>query len=171
MTRIVTRDVTPGLDPTSFGALPRTLYRVGTTHVRVEELPDPEDKVHLMIVRTGTDAWMVDRMNKTVKHHKDLPAKATVPVFARAGADLELGHEIEWMKKNDVTPDKAGAYRVKRGDVLIELIAKNGVPHEIHFWDTAKKPLLFLRYDKYERNLPAKMELFQVPPGMQVQES
>ena len=37
MVRIVVRDATPGVDPDSFAAQPKTIYRLGSKYARTEE--------------------------------------------------------------------------------------------------------------------------------------
>src|SRR5215813_14036174 len=71
MVRIVTRDATPGIDPQSFPALPKTLYRLGNGRGRVEEMPDPARSVHGLIVVNEPDGWIVNLHDKTGRHLVD----------------------------------------------------------------------------------------------------
>src|SRR2546427_390751 len=64
MVRIVTRDATPGIDPQSFAALPKTLYRIGNARGRVEEMPDAARGVHDLLVHPK------DRVVYAVAHYK-----------------------------------------------------------------------------------------------------
>jgi hypothetical protein len=59
MVKVVVRDATPGVDPGSFAAQPRTFYRLGTRYGRTEEVPDPEHGMHGLIVVSEPDAWRV----------------------------------------------------------------------------------------------------------------
>src|SRR2546428_6825935 len=54
MVRIVTRDATPGIDPQSFPALPKTLYRLRKRPGRVEEEPGASRRGHGLIVVNET---------------------------------------------------------------------------------------------------------------------
>src|SRR5712692_8492024 len=71
MVRIVTRDATPGIDPQSFAALPKTLYRVGNARGRVEEMPDAARGVHGLIVVNEPDGWIVNLHDKSGRHVVD----------------------------------------------------------------------------------------------------
>src|SRR2546422_10740061 len=57
MVRIVTRDATPGIDPQSFPALPKTLYRLGNGRGRGEEMPRASPGVPGLNVGDEPHAW------------------------------------------------------------------------------------------------------------------
>jgi hypothetical protein len=71
MTKIVVRFESPDVPPTSFAALPKTMYRAGTRYCRIEELPDTEHDIHGLIIISEPDIWLVNRLNKTIKHQVD----------------------------------------------------------------------------------------------------
>src|SRR6266487_825791 len=102
MVRIVTRDATPGIDPQSFPALPKTLYRLGNGRGRVEEMPDASRGVHGLIVVNEPDAWIVNLHDKSGRHVVD-PGPGLIfraPILDGGGElpaplrELEFGCEL-----------------------------------------------------------------------------
>src|SRR4051794_21069078 len=87
MTKVVLRDATPGVDPRSFAASPRTVYRVGDKKLRLEERPNPATGLHLLSVSDAPHAWLADLASKTVQHVVDPAPDGVVrfPVVAVPG--------------------------------------------------------------------------------------
>lgn len=65
MMKIVTRDTSPGTPAASFGAKPKTLYRMGETYGRSEEMPDPPERIHGLMVIAEPKVWMINLWDKT----------------------------------------------------------------------------------------------------------
>ena len=69
--RIVTANMSPGLDQDSFAAKPKIVYRSGKFLARVEEAPDPANGMHLLFVINAPDAWQANLLDKTGDHMVD----------------------------------------------------------------------------------------------------
>src|SRR4051794_6107810 len=84
MVRIATRNVSPGIAPGDFAAVPKVLYRLGNGRVRLEEQPDPKMHVQLLYVIDAPDSWSIDLEKKVGEHAVDTAASKTLhaPVFA-----------------------------------------------------------------------------------------
>jgi hypothetical protein len=71
VTRIVTRYLSPVIQPGSFGAKPKTLYIASDGYSRTEEEPDPEQGVHGLIIVSEPDVWMINLFDHTGRHIVD----------------------------------------------------------------------------------------------------
>jgi hypothetical protein len=186
MVRVVFRDATPGLDPGSFEAQPKTLYRLGSRYGRMEEMPDPKQGIHGLIVVDEPDIWMINLGTKTGQHivdkgepyhfHASILGGPDSPGFVR---DFEFGCELAYMKERSISPEivpietrKLESYRVSDGSVTLTLA----------FDPTIKKPAIaalyengklvtFLKYLSYDNNLEPDLSLFKVPPGIELTEA
>lgn len=179
MLKMVVRNATPGLNQKSFVAQPRTIYRTGNTHARVEEKPNPKDGVHLVLIRAGTQSWAYDRKTHTARHSGNLPADVRLPIFMLTDGSyvLEFGREVEFMEINQVSPTevKSGSgimkrYTVKSGDRFIELLTKNGRPIFTQMRDGRGKILMRILYDEFTPNLPNQPDLYKLPKGAKVKQ-
>src|SRR5262245_35832646 len=71
MVRITYANVAPGLDPRSFAAQPKTLYRLGSKYGRIEERADAVRGVHGLVVVQEPDIWTIDLMKRVGQHIVD----------------------------------------------------------------------------------------------------
>jgi len=107
-----------GLDiqPDSFIAKPKTLYRAGIQYCRIEEQPDPALGSHELIVVNEPDVWTVDLAAKTATHSRDKgpTLNCRLPIFPgilpmipteeiQRINDLEFGHEVEFFRSRGAT--------------------------------------------------------------------
>jgi len=174
--RLVTTNVTPGAKLAAFAARPLVMYRSGSLLMRTEEADDPQKKLHLLMVTNAPDTWMVNLTDKTGQHIVDRGPTFEVhaPIFSgegvsRAFADLEFGCEAQFVAAHMAKPDSQAAgvttHRLRDGDQLLELkLAAGGRPVEAGYYK-ADKPVLVIRYDAFERGLPADPKLFARPEG------
>lgn len=180
MLKIVVRNVTPDLDPKSFVALPRTIYRSGRTHARVEEQPDPADGVHLVMIRAGSESWSLDLNRKSARHSGNLPPDVRLPIFMMDDGSyiMEFGYEIAFMQDHQVPPTEVklssgqtlNRYAVKSGDRFVELLTSQGRPVFTQMRNPQGKVLMRLQYDEFTPDLPHQPSLYQLPPGTTVEE-
>ncbi|MFN8612812.1 MAG: hypothetical protein U0931_35065 [Vulcanimicrobiota bacterium] len=165
--KIVTSNTSPGIKADSFAARPRTVYRLGSSLARVEEVDDPVDKVHMVVIRAHSQGWTLDLRNKVGRHSQGLPDKVRVPLLPLGGlADLEFGHELEFMQKNKIEP-KDGAYTFSFEDYVIKLSVSEGKPQQLEASQKGKL-LMRLHYDEYLTGLPEDPDLFVVPKDIKL---
>lgn len=165
--KIVTSNTTPGVKAGSFASKPRTVYRFGASLARVEEVDDPVDKVHMVVIRSGSQGWTIDLRNKVGRHSTGLPEVVSVPLLGVGSlANLEFGNEIEFMKSHNV-PSRAGVYEYKLPPYRVRLTVKGARPEQLEAFEN-EKLMMRLHYDQYLTGLPKKPALFQVPAGITI---
>jgi len=167
--KIVSSNISPDVKAGSFASKPRTVYRQGAYLARVEEVDDPVDRVHMVVIRSHSEGWTVDLRNKVARHSQGLPEEVRVPVIPVGPlAALEFGHELEFMRSHKVQL-KQGVYLYRQDPYQVRLLVKGGKPALLEASEKGKL-LLRLRYDQYLSGLPANPGLFQVPAGFQMTE-
>lgn len=186
MTRVVVRDASPDLPRGSFARLPKTLYRLGEKYARLEEMPDPAQRLHLLIVVSEPQVWMVNLADRTGKRMVDpgptFVFHAPILMEQEKGATpppIELGQEYEFLRAH-------GAKRkelVVGGKRMEELVATvEGYVVTLRGLAGAARPVLVkverkgktlvvLEYVEYERDLPPRMELFVPPAGVRFRDA
>jgi hypothetical protein len=180
MTRLVAQLVTHGAMGET-AAKPKTLYRFGTTHARVEEEPDPGQSVHRLIVTAVPDTWVINLFTRTGQRYVDPGPefKTALPIFwgldGKPDKDfeaLEFANEMEFFRAGRAR--EAGT-RTVDGKQCKVLSLKTGEHEAILFLEAKRdRPLRIdlikygrltasVRYVSYEPNLPFDAALF-VPP-------
>jgi hypothetical protein len=186
MIRLVTRDVSPDVPRGSFGAKPKTLYRLGEKYGRMEEEPDPAEGIHGLIVVSEPRVWMVNLANMTGQRITD-PGPSFVfrapiiPVTPKGAPPpmFELGLEYDFMKAHGAKPKKVviGGKRQEAlvaqvGGYVITLAGDRAAERPSRVKVEQKgKTLIELDYVEYARDLPPRMELFVPPPGVQFRDA
>lgn len=124
MVRIVFREATPGIDPRSFAAQPKTLYRLGLTQGRLEEVPDRERRIHGLIVVNERDVWIVNRFDRSGQHVVDPGPTFALRAPVLGGEDvppplleLEFGCELAFI---EARAPKAGGQLDLGGGVVLD---------------------------------------------------
>ncbi len=183
--KLVTQDVTPGIDRNSFRAKPKTLYRRGMHGMRMVEQPDPEQGIHGLIVTRDRDSWLVNLATGTGQHVVDTAESYTVHVplvpldSARSLIGLELGCELGFMKQRGV---RAGVFKfgnetfhdfaVSAGEIRLRLLVNpdTGLP-AYYVLKRNGELLSAVRYLEYETGLELPDELFSKPAGITYSEA
>ncbi|HEX4826526.1 MAG TPA: hypothetical protein VFV19_19680 [Candidatus Polarisedimenticolaceae bacterium] len=179
MVRVVYRDISPGVDPSSPGGQPETLYRLGTKYARVEGAIDRQHNTQPVMVANEPDIWMIDLLTKHGRHFHDTDAgsgfKAPVvgdPDLPPSITALEFGCEMAFMKgvptkKADLDGQRVSQYekKIDRYRVVLSVMQRSLTPISLFLYDGAKLAFA-LRYDEYNNALAPKMELFQRPEGI-----
>ncbi|HEY4912148.1 MAG TPA: hypothetical protein VIJ73_21735, partial [Methylomirabilota bacterium] len=184
MVRIVTRDATPGIDPQSFAALPKTLYRIGNARGRVEEMPDAARGVHGLIVVNEPDAWVVNLHDKSGRHVVDPGPGLIFRARILDGGELpsplrelEFGCELAFVQAYAPKPDErvdAGGgltldkHQLSRGDHRVAILVHpkdRGIYAVAHY--KAGKIVRVVRYVEYQPGLALDARLFSRPDGIQ----
>lgn len=165
----------------SFDAQTKKLWRIGNNYLRFEDAPNPQTKIHGLIIVAEPDIWIVDRNTNRAQHTVDPGPnyKIHFPLFASEVSEklraLEFGHELEYFRDNDakefpaqdVDGIRCKLLRLQLDDREVTLfLMTNGAPLQI----AVKSPeyeytMRFLRYEPDRK--PDKL-LFQLPPGVQL---
>jgi len=141
---------------------------------RLEEEPNPESGIHLLIVVNEPDIWMVNRMDGAVQHHVDpgptysfhLPIIDESP--SELWAQLEFGCEVDFMKRADAEVVRLGA----DGRTLLEheadgirvglYLDENGSPRRIEVSHPGATSFA-VDYLEYRTGLQPDLSLFENP--------
>ncbi|HSM92343.1 MAG TPA: hypothetical protein VLT47_05595 [Anaeromyxobacteraceae bacterium] len=181
MVRLVTRDVSPGVQRDSFGAKPTTLYRLGEKYGRLEEEADPAAGIHGLIVVAEPRAWKVNLADMTGQSFTDpgpsfvfrapiipTPPKGPPPPM------LELGMEYEFMRAHGAKP-KTVVVGGKPQEALVAQVEGYVItlagdraserPSRVKV-EQKGKTLVELEYLEYAKDLAPRMELFAPPAGV-----
>lgn len=172
-------DVTPGIDPDSFAAKPKDLYRIGSGKMRVEEAVDAVNGIHGITVSNEPDIWMANLYDHTGKHVVDPGPTyfARAPVFGTILPgklmDLEFGCEADFIADNALKPARTeqidgvayDVYRLEGGSDAIEILRRPGIdaPSFARYYRQGVLQIA-IRYDLYQTGLADDPALFAPPP-------
>ncbi len=175
------RVVSADLPASSTEAQPRKIWRLGKEFLRFEDVPNPETKVHGLIIVDEPDIWIIDRNKGQGQHAIDPGPQYAVhfPIFPREQSErlkqLEFGSELKFFQDNGArelasqTVDgiKCKLYRLELDDRELTLFLKpDNLPLQIEVQSASVKyAVRFLRYDP---NQKPDMSLFKVPPGIKI---
>jgi hypothetical protein len=185
MTKAVFRDCSPGVDPESYAAQPRTLYRLRPRWGRLEQPLDPESGEQLLIIVSEPHVWSVDRAAGVARYARDagpsLVFRAPILPLEELSAEvppelrhLEFGLEAEFVAavlQRSGSPVHAGSgasLEVELGEFRIEL-ARSAGPNRLEALRIYRAGALFREYRYSEHlQLPADMNLFAPPERVQI---
>ncbi len=179
--RIVMRFDAPELPADHFARKPKTLYRLGEKYGRIEEEPNPETGLHLLIVVNEPDLWMVNRADKTGQHAVDpgptlaFGAPIAGDVKSEYWNNFEFGCEVPFMNSvKDVRKSVDGAgnvlYEHEAEDVKASLlVGTNGIPRRVTIV-TGESTFGYI-YDVYEQSSDADTRPFERPEGIRFTEA
>ena len=174
--RIVTRTDDPQLPAEHFARQPKTLYRLGEKYGRMEEKPNPETGLHLLVVVNEPDLWMVNLADKTGQHVVD--AGPTFVFHAPVLGDIkseywnnfEYGCEVPFMRAAKPvrrTVNEAGntVYEHTAEGITASLTASpEDIPRRMTI--TTDEGSFSFVYDVFEQLDNADTTLFTRPPGI-----
>jgi hypothetical protein len=181
MKKFEVRYVADDIEPSSFGAQPRTCYRAGDSYGRVEEAPDRPLGLHGLIIIAAPDVWMINLFDSSGKHivHKTSPIKARMPILAlgqKAFKDLEFGKELQFFTDKNISatdgPAIAGAktksYKYSESSIDAELlINKESDPLRLTIsTPQGKRTLVYSSY----KTLPFDPNKFKKPDNISFSE-
>jgi hypothetical protein len=175
--KLASKQVTPD----SFDAQIKKVWRLGGEYLRFEDAPNPQTKVHGLIIVAEPDIWIVDRNTNQAQHAVDPGPVFRVhfPLLASETSEklrqLEFGHELEFFQENGAkeigtqevdglkcklfrleTDDREATLFLKTDDTPLQVVVKSA---------DYEYAVRFLRYDAQRK--PDK-SLFQLPPGVQL---
>ena len=175
------RVVSASLPASSPEAQPRKIWLLGKAFLRFEDVPNPETKVHGLIIVDEPDIWIIDRNKGQGQHAIDPGPQYVVhfPIFPREQSEklkqLEFGSELRFFQDNGArelasqTVDgiKCKLYRMELDDRELTLFLKpDNLPLQIEVQSASVKyAVRFLRYDP---NQKPDMSLFKVPSGIKI---
>ena len=193
MEKIVTRLISPTMQPNSFAAKVKTFYHAGNKYARVEEGVDAALGIHGLIITSEPDSWMINLADNTGRHFVDPGPifEMHAPVFWVAKPkgqpdpdkefkEFEFGNETQFFREHgaheagmrNVEGSNYRALSLKRGarEVILLLDPSTGKPHQIDVIENGKLGYS-IRYLSYETNLPFRKSLFQPPKGVKITEA
>ena len=178
------RVVSTNLPASSPEAQSRKVWLLGKEFLRFEDVPNPETKVHGLIIVDEPDIWIIDRNKGQGRHAIDPGPQYVIhfPIFPREQSEklkqLEFGSELKFFQDNgakvlasqNVDGIKCKLYRMELDDRELTLFLKpDDLPLQIEVQSASGKyAVRFLRYDP---NQKPDMSLFKVPPGIKIIES
>jgi tetratricopeptide (TPR) repeat protein len=183
MMKIVVRDTSPDTPSTSFGAKPKTLYRMGEIYGRNEELPDLENGIHGLLVIAEPKLWMINLLDKTGKLIIDPgPTFAfRAPIIPSQGKnqkpvlqDFELGREYDFLHQHKAKQGQR-VLNGKKYDMLslsiegydIIMFSQEGKQEPFRVIVSRGQSLVCqYDYDEYKTGLAPQMDLFE--PGKDI---
>jgi hypothetical protein len=164
----------PEMPADSFGAKPRTLYRLGDKLGRMEEMPNPETGLHLLVVVNGEDIWMVNRNDRAGEHSIDpgpsigFHAPVISSVDSEYWRDFEMGCEIAFMTAAGATVSETPAgkvYEHSKENITARLFTdKSGIPARVQFSGAGND--FAVVYKSFEEVPDAPRDLFAKPAGV-----
>lgn len=182
--RLANRDVQPG----SFASKPKVYFRATNRYCRTEEAPDPENKIHGLLIVNEPDAWMINLESKTGRHIVDSGPtfNCRLPIFAPLGKndapdsltnDLQFGRELEFFQKLGASPQTGSVIQGKQTNVYIIEIGAAALG--LLTYGSPERPLSVSRkyagntdifwYDNYGEQL-FDSKLFGRPEGINIEE-
>lgn len=183
MTHMVFRFVAEGLDPDSFAATPREMWRVGATHFRLAEEPNPTAGVQTLLIKNAPETWLVDLLTGEARHavYDGEDSEIQVPMFAGIGGEallaLEYGRELAFFRERGAKRAGSGIIGGRHATALVLVIdgiqltlyvGDDGQPWQVAI-DTGRQEWA-IRYETYETGLDPDWSLFRPPEGVTVLE-
>jgi len=175
--KLVSKQITPD----SFDAQIKKVWRMGAKYLRFEDAPNPQTKIHGLIIVAEPDIWIVDRNTNQAQHAVDPGPnfKIHFPLLASETSEklheLEFGREVEFFQENgakemgnqEVDGLKCRLFRLETDDRVATLFLKtDDTPLQVMVKSADYEyAVRFLVYDAQRR--PDK-SLFQLPPGVQL---
>lgn len=186
MVKVVTRNITPGVDPNSFQGQPLVIYRQGSRFLRSEEAPDPPQGLHLLAVFSAPDIWMANLANHKGKHIVDPSPSIDVHAPVVTGPDvpllfqgLEFGCEAEFVRRNapktfgnlSARGEPMKLHVLHAGSHRLDIIFNSqGRPDQVSY-SIDGRWILVVNYDTFLNDLPLDPGLFKPPEGVVFEEA
>lgn len=187
MIRMVVRVTGPGIKPGTFPALPKTIYRAGAHHARIEDPPDARQRIQKVTIISEPDAYSVNLMTKHGTHAVDqggpddlhLPVvlpfdpKHRLPKLDR----LEFGDEYSFFEDAgaakqagpEINGKPTDALRLPQADGNAVLVLRSGTEIPLSLtWHSGDGEYKY-EYIEY-KEVPYDPGLFKKPDGITYRE-
>jgi len=183
MLYIVYRIESPELAPTHFGAQPRSLWRVGTRYLRMEEPHNPETGLHLLFISRAPDTWMIDLRSRRTKHVIDPGPGIDVHVLIIASMPpgklkkLEFGNELSFFRRHGASvrpvPDQPSMseWLLSLDGFKLALQVQSGNRPRYLRVEQPDKRTYTIVYVQYERQPHIDWQRFELPAGLIIEKA
>ncbi|MDH5763366.1 MAG: hypothetical protein OEZ51_10315 [Nitrospinota bacterium] len=175
-----------------FARQPKEMWRVGTQYLRLEEKPNPETHIHLLLIANEPHIYMINQYNNQGQHILDPGPvfKMHMPIFSsnpeKGGSNkekeiskLEFGTELEFFKKNNArsmphVQMKGKIYNalmltIDGADLFLFTDQSSGLPVQLSV--QSEKDAFVVHYEVYEAGLEPDLDLFKVPVNINIVEA
>ncbi len=189
VTKIVIHVTAPEMQPDSFAAKPKTVWRMGRKCGRIQEEPDKATGMHGLMICNEPHAWMINLQDKSGRHivDRDPAGEFHVPIVISGNPpqpvkpleSFELGEEFKYLKAKGVKATGSASvagqncdrYEVEVADFRVILFSAAGteVPRRVEVFKDGKR-FEEIHYDAYETKIPPDMSLFEPPKGISIVE-
>lgn len=191
MTKMVVQLQSPDVPPDSFAAKPKTMYRAGTKYCRIEEVDDPDQNIHELMIVNEPDAWLINLDDHSGRHLVDPgpTLNCRLPMFgdllsalpedeSKQIAELEFGFEKEFFQARGASPHDGGVMQGQHTTAYIVHIGQSSVA--LFTYGTPERPLAvaWTRGDKHEiywysgyGEVDFNPKLFAKPEGVTIEEA
>jgi hypothetical protein len=190
MTKLSVRLQRRELPDESFAVQPKLMYRAGNPYCRTDEVPDPDNGIHGLVIVGEPDVWMVNLLTKTDRHFVDPGPTFNCHLAIFAGEqtmtgtgvkdpllELEFGRELVYFKGKGAAPKEGPvlqgkpttAYAATLGDSQLFLFT-TGTPERP--WTVARQhggEREIFSYGICEQ-LPFDPKLFASPEGVKIED-
>jgi len=186
MMKIVFHDSSPDTPPSSFGAKPKTIYRMGDKYGRLEEMPDPDQKLQELIISAEPKMWMINLWDKTGRLLVDPGPKFVfhAPIISPDEKNqkppmetFEQGKEYDFLRAHKARESQEtidgkvyDKLSLSSEGYMITLLSYKGQqkPFRVTI-RKAGKIVTQMDYDEYVADLPPQMELFEPPEDVKME--
>lgn len=169
----------------SFAATSRKIWRIGFRYLRLEEAPDPVEKIHGLIISIVPDTYIINRYTNTGQHIVDNAENTDihVPLFQIQGLPdevqgLEMGNENSFFTRNKaeligakiIEGIECDIYQTTINNFQLTLFKRkdNGNPFQVGIKQGSID--YNVRYIKYELDITPDLSLFEVPQDIKISE-
>ena len=164
----------------SFDAQTKKVWRIGNQFLRFEDAPNPETKVHGLVIVAEPDIWIIDRKTNKGQHTVDPGPnyKIHFPLLASERSEklrqLEFGGEMKFFNENfakelptqEIEGYKCKVFQFRVEDIEVTLFLKGDrTPLEIAL--KAPDYEYSVRFLRYEPDRKPDTTLFKVPAGVE----
>ena len=196
MTKFMVKREGPDVPKDSFAAQPRMIYRAGSQHCRVEENPDLQHGLWIVLIINEPDIWVVNRLTKTARHTTDAGPTYNCRLLMFGNAEdiksaedlkkplmeLEFGREIEYFRSRSGPPtpgpDWQGkatmVYATRAGEAQLFLFTAGDPEAPVAVFrkndETGKTIVRDFIYGEYAQ-VPFDPKLFAKPEGVKIEEA
>lgn len=178
MLRIVTTVDAFGLPADHFVTQPKTLYRYGSMFGRVEEVFNKQTGLHLLVVVSEPDVWVVNRVNNSGQHMTDRGPNIDfhAPIITATKSEhwrkLEFGCEEGFMREVSARTEPAEGgmtrYTHEAEGVKASLVVNpKGRPERLEIESSEGR--FVVKYLSYEDS-DFQADLFARPTGVRFSE-
>jgi hypothetical protein len=187
MTHLIAQMSGPDIAPDSFAAKPKIMWRASNQYCRIDEEPDPEHGIHGKIIINEPDVWMVNLADSTARHIVDPGPtfNCKLPIFAFGQemlktkiADLEFGHEMEFLRKNGAQKAdgpklsfEVNYYELQIDDWHLGVVEIAKIHAPLTIMLTRGDKQYVVKYLLWDDQVPIKVDLFAKPSGVKIEEA